>query len=147
MTNFTGRTAIVKRAAVATASVVIGKHVYGNLYGVPFTNLTGAERLAQVVRDAAEAGRAHVIDTMVKKFPSRNGFEGGVSIVALLEESHISLHTWPEGDYATLDVYTCGREADPEVVFNYIIEKLKPKHFKIFRSDRSMTNLNQASRT
>ncbi len=118
--------------------VIIGKHVYGNLYGVPHSNLTNAARLEEAVRRAAEIGNAHIVDTMIKKFQPVNGFEGGVSIIALLEESHISLHTWPEGEYATLDVYTCGSEADPDAVFSYIVKELKPKRFKLFRSDRSL---------
>lgn len=142
MANVSGRTAIMKKErSGGVTSLVIGKHVYGNLYGVPFRNLTDAAWLTQTVKDAAAAGGAHVIDTMVKKFPALNGLEGGVSIIALLEESHISLHTWPEGDYATLDVYTCGREADPEIIFSRITEVLKPKHFKIFRSDRDLIRL------
>ncbi|MGC8623013.1 MAG: adenosylmethionine decarboxylase [Candidatus Micrarchaeia archaeon] len=127
------------------ASTIIGKHVYGNLYGVPHTSLTNAARLEYAVRKAADYGNAHIVDTMIKKFPPMNGFEGGVSIIALLEESHISLHTWPEGEYATLDVYTCGNTADPDAVFSYIVKELKPKRFKLFRSDRSMIKERQIS--
>ncbi len=142
-----GKTAIGKGGSSAAEGVVIGKHVYGNLYSVPFRNLTDAANLMNTVKEAATAGRAHIIDTMVKKFPPINGFEGGVSIIALLEESHIALHTWPEGDYATLDVYTCGRGADPEIVFNYIVNVLKPKHFKVFRSDRSLIKVGAVTAT
>jgi len=121
-------------------SVVIGKHVYGNLYGVPYSNLTDLERLTGTVKEAAIAGKAHIVDMLTRKFLPLNGLEGGVSIIAMLEESHISLHTWPEGSYATLDVYTCGREADPDAVFSYMVKEMKPKRFKLFRSDRSLVS-------
>ncbi|MGI9524406.1 MAG: adenosylmethionine decarboxylase [Hyphomicrobiaceae bacterium] len=39
---------------------------------------------------------------------------GGVSGVAVLSESHISIHSWPEADYAALDVFMCG-DARPEL--------------------------------
>jgi len=44
----------------------------------------------------------------------------------VVKESHISVHTWPEHGYASVDVYTCG-EADPWKVFNEIVHTLNPK--------------------
>jgi len=41
------------------------------------------------------------------------GKKGGVSVIALVEESHIAVHTWLEYNYATVDVYTCGEHSDP----------------------------------
>ncbi|MEM0173525.1 MAG: adenosylmethionine decarboxylase, partial [Sulfolobaceae archaeon] len=61
----------------------------------------------------------------------------GVSVIALVEESHIALHTWIEYKYATLDVYTCGSQSDPEAGFNFIVQKLRPKKYQVFYADRS----------
>ncbi|MCG8597584.1 MAG: adenosylmethionine decarboxylase [Kiloniellales bacterium] len=46
---------------------------------------------------------------------------GGVSGVAVLAESHISIHTWPERDYAALDVFMCGA-ADPQAAIPVLRE-------------------------
>jgi S-adenosylmethionine decarboxylase len=54
---------------------------------------------------------------------------GGVSVVALIEESHIAIHTWPEYKYAVIDVVTCGEQSDPVSAYDYIIEKLNPQRF------------------
>ncbi|MEM3841520.1 MAG: adenosylmethionine decarboxylase [Candidatus Micrarchaeaceae archaeon] len=119
------------------AHKIVGKHVYGNLYEVRVENLTEAERLKEIVVGAAEEGNLHIIEMIVKKFNSYNEFPGGVSVIALIEESHIALHTWPESRYATLDIYSCGEKADPDKAFRYIIAKLAPKKYKTFKADRS----------
>ena len=62
---------------------------------------------------------------------------GGVSLIALIEESHISLHTWPESKYATLDIYSCGEQSDPTLAFEYIVSVLKPKVYNVYNIDRS----------
>ncbi len=46
---------------------------------------------------------------------------GGVSGVAVLSESHISIHSWPEADYAALDVFMCG-DAKPHLAINVLKE-------------------------
>ncbi len=78
-------------------------------------DLHGAERLADIehieatLRRCVDAARATLLHIHLHRFqPS-----GGVSGVAVLAESHISIHTWPEVGYAALDVFMCG-SADPD---------------------------------
>lgn len=56
------------------------------------------------MRRAAAAGRAQVLASHMHAF----GSGGGVTGVVLLAESHITVHTWPERDYAAFDVFMCG---------------------------------------
>ena len=56
------------------------------------------------MRRAAAAGRAQVVASHMHAF----GSGGGVTGVVLLAESHITVHTWPERDYAAFDVFMCG---------------------------------------
>jgi len=58
---------------------------------------------------AARAGGAHVLCCHMHGF----GDAGGVTGVALLAESHITVHTWPEHGYAAFDVFMCGG-CDPD---------------------------------
>ena len=106
---------------------IIGKHVYGNLDGVDGSIIANLGALTKVVVESAKIGNMHIIEMITKKFNSYNGIEGGVSVIALIEESHIALHTWPESSYATVDIYSCGEASNPEVAFNYIVGKLKPR--------------------
>lgn len=49
----------------------------------------------------------------------------GVTGVALLAESHISIHTWPEDGLAAVDLFVCGHHADPEAALEVIRSRLQ----------------------
>ena len=49
----------------------------------------------------------------------------GVTSIAMLAESHISIHTWPEKGMAVCDVFTCGDTAEPQLAVEYMREQLK----------------------
>ncbi|EEZ93302.1 MAG: S-adenosylmethionine decarboxylase proenzyme [Candidatus Parvarchaeum acidiphilum ARMAN-4] len=117
---------------------VLGKHIFGNLYDVEDSVLKDLSYLKESVIEAARAGNLHIIDILEKQFNTINSPDiGGVSIIALIVESHISLHTWPESRYATVDIYSCGNDSNPSLSFDYIVSMLKPKSYKVFSADRS----------
>jgi S-adenosylmethionine decarboxylase len=113
---------------------VVGKHVYGNLYDVDLSVAGDEERLKKVVAEAAELGNMRVWDLRSWRF---GGEKGGVSVIALVVESHIAVHTWVEYRYATVDVYTCGERSDPFKAFEHIVKVLKPKFYTFNYADRS----------
>jgi S-adenosylmethionine decarboxylase len=90
-------------------------------------DLHGAERLDDIdhieatLRHCVEAARATLLHIHLHHFqPS------GVSGVAVLAESHISIHTWPEAGYAALDVFMCGA-ADPDKCIPVLREAFSAK--------------------
>ena len=84
-----------------------GTHLLLDLYGAD--HLDDIARIEQAMRDIVSACGATLLHIHLHHFsPS-----GGVSGVAVLSESHISVHTWPERDYAAFDVFMCG-DAEPE---------------------------------
>lgn len=82
--------------------VYAGTHVLVDFWGA--TKLDDADYVEQALRDAAAACNATILHVHVHEFEG----SGGVSGVAMLAESHISVHTWPEIDYAAFDVFMCG---------------------------------------
>jgi S-adenosylmethionine decarboxylase len=96
----------------------MGKHYLLNLYGCPFGILNDVKALIQVLEYAAIESGATVVQTIHKKFDPQ-----GVTVLCLLSESHISIHTWPENGNAAVDVYTCGN-CDPKIGCDIIIEQL-----------------------
>ena len=111
---------------------VYGKHVYGSLYGCDPELLSDPEYLKKTIIIAAKVGRMTLLDIKYWHiYP-------GVSIVAIILESHITIHTWPEYKFATVDVYSCGKGADPEAAFRYIAKALKARRFEYEISDRSL---------
>lgn len=73
-----------------------------------------------VLREAAEAARVTLIDVRLHHF----GADSGVTGVALLAESHISIHTWPEHGLVALDIFTCGPNARPDAALNHMATRL-----------------------
>jgi len=83
-----------------------GTHLLLDLWGA--RNLTDPELIDRALRDAAEAANATILHSHFHQF----GPDGGVSGVIVLAESHISIHTWPERDFAAVDIFMCG-SCDP----------------------------------
>jgi S-adenosylmethionine decarboxylase len=96
----------------------MGKHYLLNLYDCSFVLLNDELCLIQLLESAAAASGATVVQTISKKFEPQ-----GVTVICLLSESHISIHTWPEEGKAAVDVYTCG-DCDPKIGCDMIIEQL-----------------------
>lgn len=113
---------------------IVGKHVFGNLYGIPREVAMDEKFLYDVVRKAVDIANMKLVEMKSWSF---GGKKGGVSVIALVEESHIAVHTWLEYNYATVDVYTCGEHSDPMKAFEYIVSQLKPKRYQMFYADRS----------
>ncbi|MFB6469705.1 MAG: adenosylmethionine decarboxylase [Vulcanisaeta sp. AZ3] len=126
-------TQTLSRVGREANALVYGVHVYGNLYECDKEVLRDEVYLTRVVKEAADVAGALLVSTFFYKF----GVNGGTSVVAIVAESHISIHTWPEYGYATVDVYTCGDHTKPMEAFKYIVKALRAKRFEVFASDRS----------
>jgi len=100
------------------------KHVLLDFYGALY--LDDAPYVEQALREAAAACQATVLDVRLHHF----GGEGGVTGVALLAESHISIHTWPETAYAALDVFMCG-SCDAERAIAPLQVRFKPESMTV----------------
>jgi len=123
---------VISRTRGKAEAKVVGRHVYGNLYDCNPDVLSDEESLRSMVVEAARIGNMTLLDVRSWKIGL------GVSVVAIILESHIALHTWPEYRYATLDVYSCGAHTDPEASFNYLVEKLGARYVERRYADRSL---------
>lgn len=110
---------------------VVGKQVYGSLYDCDTEVLKDRERLEEIVKEAVKIGNMTLLDIKSWKIGE------GVSVVAIVLESHVTIHTWPEYNFATVDVYSCGAHTDPHKAFMYIVNELKAKRYTINEVDRS----------
>ena len=96
----------------------MGKHYLLNLYDCSFVLLNDEQYLIKLLESAAILSGATVIQTIFKKFDPQ-----GVTVICLLAESHISIHTWPEEGQAAVDLYTCG-DSNPKLGCDMIIDHL-----------------------
>ena len=120
------------RGALAQIPSVVGKQVYGELYDCDVETLKDEQRLREIVTNAARVGNMTLLDVRSWKIGE------GVSVMAIVLESHITIHTWPEYAFATVDVYSCGAHTDPKKAYLYIVEQLGAKRYTIKEADRSL---------
>lgn len=99
-----------------------GRHVAVDTWGVDFNLLNSAEFLQSHMVEAAEACGATVLSVQSKQFEPQ-----GATVLVLLSESHLSIHTYPERGFAALDCYTCGDTVDPQLAIDYMLAVLKPE--------------------
>jgi S-adenosylmethionine decarboxylase len=95
-------------------------------------DLWGAERLDDLahveatLRAAVTAAKATLLHIHLHHFTPNQGISG----VAVLAESHISIHTWPENGYAALDVFMCGG-AEPQATIEILRAAFKPDRLTV----------------
>ena len=101
------------------------QHLLLELYRCDYEKLNDESFLRCTLSRAAKLANATVLNLISNKFEPQ-----GVTAIALLAESHISIHTWPESNYSAVDIFTCGQKMSPEVASQYLICALKAEeHF------------------
>jgi S-adenosylmethionine decarboxylase len=101
-----------------------GLHLIIDLYDA--TRLDDRAHIEAALRRAVDAASATLLHIHLHHFEPN----GGISGVAVLAESHISIHTWPEVGYAALDVFMCGK-ANPDACVPVLREAFLPKDIKV----------------
>ena len=69
----------------------------------------------------------------------------GISIVVMLAESHLSVHTYPEHKFVSIDIYSCGKHATPEKAVEYLIKTFEPTMYKLSNITRGVKKTKQHS--
>lgn len=88
---------------------VIGRHCIYELQDANPALLDDEAYVRNALEQAVEASGATLLQLVSHKFEPQ-----GVTAIALLSESHISFHSWPQYGYASVDCYTCGEHTDPQ---------------------------------
>ena len=102
------------------------KHILIELYRCDFEKLNDESFLRCTLNRAAKLAKATVLNLISNKFEPQ-----GVTAIALLAESHISIHTWPESNYSAVDIFTCGQNMLPEIASQYLLEALKAEEHSL----------------
>ena len=96
------------------------KHILFTLKDCSLELIDDEEFIRKLLYRTTNECKATLLHLAVHKFEPQ-----GVTGFALLAESHISIHTWPENGMAVCDVFTCGDTAIPEIGVQYMKEQLK----------------------
>ncbi len=101
-----------------------GTHLIVDLWGAG--RLDDLAHVEATLRAAVIAAKATLLHIHLHHFTPNHGISG----VAVLAESHISIHTWPENGYAALDVFMCG-DAEPRAAIEVLREAFKPDRLAV----------------
>jgi S-adenosylmethionine decarboxylase len=102
----------------------LGRHMLVEMWDTQ--NLNSPACLEQGLRDAVEAIDGTLLDLRVVTFPVH-----GVTGMAIIAESHIAVHTWPEYGYAAVDIFTCNLDADVQAGIEAIAKHLVPGRVQV----------------
>ncbi len=103
-----------------------GIHILGELYDINREKLNSLDILENTLSLGIKRANLTSHGTLVKKF-----IPEGITIIALLSESHISFHTYPEHNCLFFDIFTCGYSCKSQEVLNQLIDDLNPKRKNI----------------
>lgn len=103
-----------------------GKHLILDLHGVESSLLTDEDFIRESLIESVEKSGATILHHYFHHF----GVNLGVTGIIALSESHTSIHSWPEWNYAAVDIFLCGI-CDPNIVSNNLITKFKPSHYDV----------------
>jgi len=100
---------------------IVGRHLVADLNGIADEDLKDSMAVQDLLRTALEETQHVILDVCVHQFEG-----GGFTLVFLLAESHLSVHTYPEKGYLAFDLFSCGAH-DPRVVLERLAVMLQPK--------------------
>ncbi len=104
----------------------LGIHVLYELYDCDRQLLDEVDYLRRMLYDAAGTATMIPLKAVSHKYQPQ-----GVSVVLLIAESHMSVHTWPENGYAAVDFFSCRIDVDPDSVKAVVENALKAKRLSM----------------
>ena len=111
-----------------------GKHIIVDAYDLPAELLNDDGRILNILSEVAKKNEVNVINTMRYRFGADT--PPGCSVILMIDESHISVHTYSEQGIMALDIFTCGTRTNTEQIWEDLKEKFQIQNFKITKVDR-----------
>jgi S-adenosylmethionine decarboxylase proenzyme len=109
----------------------LGRHLIIELFDAQ--NLNDAELLDTALRETVEAIDGTLLDCRVVQFPVH-----GVTGVAIISESHVAVHTWPEYGYAAVDIFTCNMDVDMQPGLDVMHKYFMPGRMDVQQVERGI---------
>lgn len=103
----------------------LGKHILVEYYNCSSDHLNDRDFIEKIMNEAATLANATIVQSVFHHF---NPY--GISGAVIIAESHLSIHTWPEYQFAAVDVFTCGETLNPWLAFEHLKAELKAERFE-----------------
>jgi len=114
----------------------IGRHIILEMWGCQ--NLESVDTAERALREMVVALDVNLLDLRVYPFSPI-----GVTGIAIVSESHLVIHTWPEYGYAAVDLFTCGAVRDPQDAVNVLRRLFKPDRIGVMEINRGQMDLGE----
>lgn len=114
----------------------LGQHILVEFMGCDPEVLNEVTTVEQGMMEAADRSNATIINSTFHYFSPY-----GVSGVVVVQESHLAVHTWPEYQYAAVDLFTCGDMVDPWKAFDHLKNVFKAQNYSALETWRGSLNL------
>jgi S-adenosylmethionine decarboxylase len=114
----------------------LGNHLIIELYECHRDVINDAQLVEEKLKEAVRISGANMVQSVIHEFNPH-----GISGVIVIEESHFSVHTWPEYGYCALDIFTCGDEIDYHSALQYLKTEFQAKNMSVTELKRGMLDL------
>jgi len=122
---------LTTQSPAAKSPMYLGRQILAEYYGCDSDVLHDNKRIEELMLEAARQAHMTIVESVFHHF---NPY--GVSGAVIISESHITIHTWPEHNYAAVDLFTCGEEGDPQAAFSYLLEGLGANYHSVSEMKR-----------
>ena len=112
----------------------IGRHIILEMWGCQ--NLDSVDTAEQALREMVTALDVNLLDLRVYPFSPV-----GVTGIAIVSESHLVIHTWPEHGYAAVDIFTCGAPREPQDAVHVLRKHFQPERIGVMEINRGQVDL------
>ena len=106
----------------------VGYQIVAEFYGVKPVFLKDTGLLSKILQSGIKKSKLHMEEMFVKEYSPY-----GLSIIVILVESHCHLHTWPEWNYLSLDIFVCEAREKAEKLFQYLLKTIDPLDYHKFQ--------------
>ena len=114
----------------------LGVQLLAEIWECDEEKLNNVKTVEEIMVNAAKKANADIREVVFHRFEPQ-----GVSGVVVISESHLTIHTWPELNYAAVDIFTCGEHVDPWVALESLTQELNAEDCNVMEISRGMKNL------
>ncbi|TVR33237.1 MAG: S-adenosylmethionine decarboxylase proenzyme [Balneolaceae bacterium] len=111
----------------------LGKQILVEYYDCEQSKINDVSYVENSLIQATKASNATIISHNFHKFSPY-----GISGVVVIAESHVAIHTWPEYNYAAVDIFTCGDTIDPWIIQEHLKEYFESKNVSSMEMKRGL---------
>ena len=111
----------------------LGRHLVAEFYQCDHRIISDVRKIEEIMVGAAKHAKATIVDVVFHNF-NPNGISG----VIVIQESHLAIHTWPEYNFASVDIFTCGSSVKPWRAYDYLHKHFKAKNVTSMEMQRGL---------